>query len=263
MLNQKGFVLAQLLFWGAVVIIAGAAAVKNNVIPWEISIGENIPAVALSPTPINCPPGQIYTQTGCLELQKDSNQVEGVTTQAIPKPTQKPVYIDPDPIIDCNFTQTGTKKLRRSECSKSFDCQIGDKWYVYTDRNKCTEDQKNYWNNKQGNSNNVTSYPSCTVYYPLLGYSRTYNNVESSQCSVWQQQANSITPAPTTAPYQYSQEYIDTYNKSMQEINKDWKPAQFVAPTQKCYATWDDYFSAHPNYAPQNIKGMSGTPPCD
>ena len=34
-------------------------------------------------------------------------------------------------------------------------------------------------------------------------------------------------------------------------------------PTPKCYATWEEYFNAHPNYAPQNIQYISGSPPCD
>jgi len=271
MISQKGFVFVPAIIYAIVALIgigtAGAIAVKNDIIPWEISIGEDIATITSSPTPTDCPSGQIYTQTGCLELQKDSDQVKEANTQATPKLTQKTVYIDPDPIINCNFSYLPSKQMKQSQCNISFECQIGSQWYIYTSRDKCTNDQNIA--NKQNNN-----YPPCIVYYPALGYSKTYNYTSPSDCSYWQQRAKTTTqplslpeikaaPLPTAEPYQYSQEYLDANAKAIKNLTDPWKPTQFVAPTPKCYATWDEYFNAHPNYAPQNITGMSTTPPCD
>jgi len=159
--------------------------------------------------------------------------------------------------------------MKTSECSRSFECEMAsNQWLIYTSRDKCKADQVQYSNNQQANN-----YPSCTIYYPALGYSQTYY-VSPEICSYYRQQATTtyqapdppsfqIDPLPTVEPYQYSQEYLDSINNFNNAINEDYQPTQFEAPTPTCYATWYEYFNAHPNYAPQNIAGMSGTPPCD
>lgn len=185
----------------------------------------------------------------------------------LPVPTTKAVYNDPDPIINCNYKYLGTQQIKRSLCNIQFECQVGDKWYFYTSREKCAEDQKKY---------NAIKYPPCTVYYKYSGESKTYNYMTPEQCSYWQQRASissqplslpkfEITPFPTVEPYQYSQEYLDAIKKANQEINKDWQPSQFVPPTSTCYATWDDYFKAHPHAGDAPIYGVKqvGLPPCE
>lgn len=67
-------------------------------------------------------------------------------------PTKSPVNyanniqptIDPDPIIDCIFDHVAPQKMRVSECQQTFECEI-DKWYVYTDKEKCKSDQRSYF----------------------------------------------------------------------------------------------------------------------
>ena len=106
-------------------------------------------------------------------------------------PPQKVIAtIDPDPIVDCKFTYIGTKKLRRSLCKKSTDCQIGGKWIYYDSVDKCKADQNAYYqqqNQKNANNSNsnppiITSNPiynskpliTCVVSYPCNGTSYTY-----------------------------------------------------------------------------------------
>jgi hypothetical protein len=53
-----------------------------------------------------------------------------------------------DPFISCSISSEcggGTALLKKSACSKSTCCQIGDKWYLYSDKNQCGQDQKTYW----------------------------------------------------------------------------------------------------------------------
>lgn len=136
-----------------------------------------------------------------------------------------------------------------------------------------------YSKNSQRKTTNTNSstYPPCTVNYKYSGESKTYNYMTPEQCSYWQQKASTVytppanlgqlnytpAPLPTYPPYQPSQEYLDSLERANKTFSEPWKPSQFTAPTQKCYATWDEYFNAHPNYAPQNIKYVGGTPPCD
>lgn len=163
-MNQKGFIVIPALIWwvlGAVVLTS--VAVKEGAISIEYppKTQEEVAINVSSPTP--------------LPTYKPSP-----TPIPIQTPTPKPIQqvepsIDPDPIISCNFPQSGTKKLRKSECSRSFDCQIGGQWYIYTDKNKCSEDQKNYWSKvysppATGNSNNIPSTPSEPTITCVLPY---------------------------------------------------------------------------------------------
>lgn len=186
-MNQKGFIAIPVLVWwlvGATVLVGGITAVKSGYV--AINLQEEV----------ECPEGTVKTQFGnnfeCLTKQAPTlgsvlpTKIEPSPT---PTPTKKPVQqvvpnVDPDPIINCNFTYLGSKKLRRSECSKSFDCQIGGQWYIYTDKNKCSEDQKNYWSKvysppATGNSNTIPStQPSKPLVDCVLSYG-TYRWLES------------------------------------------------------------------------------------
>jgi len=194
-----------------------------------------------------------------------------------PTPTLKPrakEYVaptltpDPDPIIPCNISINcggGTRQMKRSECNQLTCCELGkNSWSLYANKTACIQAQNNY------------NYQPCTVYYSSLGYSQTYPGLTNEECSnlrnrvynlsVNQGQSNYISspsPLPTVEPYQYSQEYLDALEKFNKEISEPFEPSQFVAPTSKCYTTWEEYFNAHPNYAPQDIQYMSGSPPCD
>lgn len=103
------------------------------------------------------------------------------TDSPTPFPTYPPVktYVDPDPIISCNYKYLGTQQIRRSLCNIQFECQIGDKWYFYTSHDKCSQDQKaNYdkvyketydatYKSLTGNSGHPTLAPFPTL--PSLG----------------------------------------------------------------------------------------------
>lgn len=152
------------------------------------------------------------------------------STYVAPTPTS-----DPDPIVNCHFNTNcggGSMIMRSSACTQSTCCKVGNSWFTYANNSICTQAQYEYSRSR-------------TVTVPTFAPLRVNE------------------PAPTEAPYQSSQQYNDALNKFNQVVATPYQPQQFVAPTQKCYATWDEYFNAHPNYASQNISGMSGAPPCD
>jgi hypothetical protein len=183
--------------------------------------------------------------------------------------SQTTAYVDSDPIVNCGPGQISKQyvKDRSSKCVNYVDCGLnGNSVYTLMLKTECDK--------KHAESNRANPYPPCTINYPALGYSKTYDDLTPSDCSYYKQKAIDgskplalptfkVAPIPTIEPYQYSQEYLDALNKFNQVVSTPFQPSQFVAPTPKCYATWDEYFNAHPNYAPQNITQMSGTPPCD
>lgn len=225
MLNQKGIVWMPIIIWSAIILLTGTVAVKEKLITIDLSgNGLLIQKVAVTPAPLPDPDLKLI-------IPSSDPSYTPIPTH---KPT-KPVYVDPDPIEPCTSKYSGDSiKVRRSECqNKYIDCQINNTWKVLT-KDDCTK--------QQTGNNSVNNYPPCVVYYPALGYSRTYNYTSPSDCSYWQERAKTSTqplllpeikaaPLPTIEPYKPSQEYTDTYNKNMQEINKEWKPTQFVAPT--------------------------------
>jgi len=67
-----------------------------------------------------------------------------------------------DPIVNCRIHANcggGYKNIRRSECDNSTCCEVGSKWYFYTDQNKCDQDQSSYnsQNSNKTNSTNITN----------------------------------------------------------------------------------------------------------
>lgn len=198
-MNQKGFVIAPVILWivGALVL-TGTVAVKEGLISVDLSekithdgsrtgarVGyqsycnpeQGVVIYENEKMPFVTDEGENVLWTkGDIDCYKERKLAEKNIQVPPPTSTPKPVQqaaptIDPDPIINCNFPQSGIKKLKRSECSKSFDCQIGGQWYIYTDKSKCSEDQKNYWSKvyspSTGNSNLPPSEPlvDCKLSY--------------------------------------------------------------------------------------------------
>lgn len=160
---------------------------------------------------------------------------EPTTQPSTPKPKVQGVItaVDNDPIINCTIHANcggGTTKLKSSICKQSTCCRISGKWFFYESNAKCEQDQKNA-NNKQGGISNTVSpnYPPCTVFYPLLGYSRTYSYISPSQCSIWQTQASSYSspmPQPTYAPAPTQdpayQNLLDQHAEACNQAAAEW-----------------------------------------
>lgn len=158
-------------------------------------------------------------------------------------------YIDPDSIISCNFKIVASKQMKRSECLKSFECQINSQWYIYTSREKCTEDQKSFWNNRTGSSYTSPSYPPCIVYYPALHTSSTYSYTSPETCKQWQDTANTgstntfqPTQQPTTIPAQDNSEYnelLRQHAEACKGVVAEWNTIK-----ENFYATEYNNFSS-------------------
>lgn len=269
-MKQKGIVFLPLLIWSFVglatvsAIVLGTAIIKDNI---------NLePSPSVTPTPIQCPQGWVSTEAGCLELQKGSDT-----------PTIFPVK------QQTNTSQTNTNNGSRTGSIISYkEYCSGKEISVYANEiftkvspfdgktySMTQGDWDCYSKNSQGKSANIdtSSSPPCTVYYNILKLTRTYTGLSSEECTklkndAYIPQANnaqlSYTPAPlpTYPPYQYSQEYTDSINNFNQEVSKPYQPSQFTAPTPRCYASWTEYFNAHPSYSSNNITQV-GSPPCD
>lgn len=195
------------------------------------------------------------------ELLTETNTPTPTATEtAKPTPKPKPIAvktIDPDPIINCTITANcggGTRQMKRSVCSKSTCCQIGNNWYIYSSNEKCDEDQKSQYSNDR-----------VYCYDPNLKYSyyTTASSCSQIQSSYKYKLDYEITPFPSIEPYQPSQEYLDSINNLNNVVNATWAPTQVILPTSHCYANWDEYFNAHPEVAGSNVTVMNGTPPCD
>jgi len=241
MMDQKGIAFIPLLIWSFV----GLATVSATVLGTEI-IKDNInleTSVSVIPTPSNCPKGWISTQTGCLELQKDSDI-------PITSPVKKSVSTSQTII---NGSRSGSIIPYKEYCSGKqisvYENEILTKVSPFDGKtySMTQGDWDCYANNSQRKTTitNTSTYPPCTVYYKYSGESKTYDYMTSDQCSYWQQKANTAytppanlgqlnytpAPLPTYPPYQPSQEYLDSLNKANQVFTEQWQPSQFVAPT--------------------------------
>lgn len=114
---------------------------------------------------------------------------------------------------------------------KTYGMTKGD-WDCY-DKNSQTQKQL---------ANTQNNYPPCTVYYPGLKESKTYNYTSPEQCSYWQERAATppqpltlpeikAAPLPTIEPYKFSQEFLDALERSREYNSTPWKPTQFNPPT--------------------------------
>lgn len=92
---------------------------------------------------------------------------------------------DPDPIVDCNFKYVGTKKIRSSECSKSFECQIGGQWYIYTSKEQCSQDQARSTTTTQPREK-VVIIQNNDPKIPCPGYKGKIDYMPQSECPAWQ-----------------------------------------------------------------------------
>lgn len=144
---------------------------------------------------------------------------------------------DPDPIIDCQFSTVGTVKLKKSVCSITFECQIGGPWYLYTDKNKCLEDQKKY-----ASGGKVTN-PTITNYVPLPSVSFQEGLMS---CPVYNAQSNStqylllkITECTQKVNEQnrLNDEYYVARNQSIQQTNE--LEQQHQDACYRAVAEWD------------------------
>ena len=129
--------------------------------------------------------------------QTPTSSIEATDTPIIesPTPTTAPVYVDPDPIVNCDFSATSCKgqtiSVKRSLCSQTTCCGFnGGKWIPYANVVSCDADQaKENQNNNQNTNQQQNNYPPCTVNY-ALGIVQTYYDVSPETCKVWQDEAN-------------------------------------------------------------------------
>lgn len=242
MLHQKGIAFIPVVIWSVIALAGistfGVVAVKSGLLTVNPPATVKTPTAVYYPTPGECPSGQIYTQTGCLKL----DQVKGVSSQITPKPTQKSVYVNPDPVIDCTSSYPNCNgqsiKAKRSECSKITCCQVGDKWSVYPSNDQCEKAQDAVYKQTQpSNIQNTYIVPSyapipnkplitCVITYPCTGNSFTYQyDVES--CNLYKQQAIDRCPAPAASPTQtpmtedQAQSLIDQHNRQVTQCQSD------------------------------------------
>ena len=120
-----------------------------------------------------------------------SQAVRDINTYQVPTPTT-----DPDPIIACEINTNcggGTMQLRRSECSNTTCCQIGNKWVLYKDPNQCTSDQNTYYKTGDAGGNYVLPHYSYPTYPPLQTSEQTPGYSYSSPTATpYQQQAPNL-----------------------------------------------------------------------
>lgn len=253
MLNQKGIVLTPLMIWAVIIvgsIFIAQDAVKQGYIQLDLPSSDQISDVSTSPSS---------------------------EPTFIPIPTEEPTAIPTNYVEQkINTTQTTSNGSRTGRIIKYKEYCKGDQEIsVYENEliTKKVADGNTYSMTKTDwdcysrdiatRPSNTQNYPPCIIYYPALGYSRTYNYTSPSACSYWQERVKATTqplklpeikvvPLPIIEPYKP--------NNIVPNIDPNWQPTQFVAPTSKCYTTWDEYFKAHPNYG-TNITG--GSPPCD
>lgn len=214
MTDQKGFTFVPILIAVVAGILFTGATIKG-LIPIDLSGNRSsvqkvnatpTPTPSESPTPIpTYPPTQI--------------------------PKIKPVYVDPDPIVNCNISSNcggGNRQMKKSECNQSTCCQLGNAWSIYPNKTACTQAQNNYNSSKTSGAN----YPPCTVYYPALHISSTYSYTSPETCKQWQDTANAgstntlqPTQQPTTAPTQDNAEYnnlLKQHQEACQRVVAEW-----------------------------------------
>ncbi|MBI2019052.1 hypothetical protein HYS95_00090 [Candidatus Daviesbacteria bacterium] len=136
-----------------------------------------------------------------------------ITPTATIKPSQKTVYTDPDPFIDCESSYPNCKgtsiRVRSSQCSKTTCCQVGTTWSIYPSNEKCDDAQKNFQsqqapvqnttqNISQPSSNKVPvfiSYNGYTVYCPSqnVGAVQSIASTMESKKNQWSSDYNKCT----------------------------------------------------------------------
>ena len=173
---------------------------------------KNEQSITISPTPTQQPTPTSYK----LPSSTPKPVVKGVKTSYI--------TTDPDPIIDCTFTYLGTKQLKRSECNISFECEIDSKWYLYTSRDKCKQDQSSYWskyydeNSPPDNNLNSTPLSIKNISCVINGEIYMMNNQENCDS------ARSLVEAAKLKyprPEEITSKYIDEFNESAAKMRQE------------------------------------------
>lgn len=119
---------------------------------------------------------------------------------------------DPDPIINCKSDNFGILKIRKSECNRGRECQVGDKWMFAASEADCLSAQNAISGQSASVSipvytnNNQINAVTCTVSYPCSGNTYTYKLLPDD-CKDAQQKAidmcksfESSGSLPTTQP---------------------------------------------------------------
>ncbi|MEM4711401.1 MAG: peptidoglycan-binding protein [Candidatus Woesearchaeota archaeon] len=75
---------------------------------------------------------------------------------------------DPDPLVNCLVHENcggGSRLLKKSICDQSTCCQIGNSWIFYESKDKCKQDQENFYkNNSLINTNNQNNQQKQLVF---------------------------------------------------------------------------------------------------
>ncbi len=182
-----------------------------------------------------------------------ANRILGVTPTTIPlltpiptltpagiqiptaTPTEnKEVYIDPDPVIECQNPNCGSINIKKSLCSNTVGyacCQVGSTWTWYASRDKCSQDQANYIQNQvskntsQGNNEpNITCVLNWGTYQLPKSVCDGYKN--SPQITPY---ASNYVPYPTSPPapvvdhQKLQQACVDQENKTYSDLLFEYK----------------------------------------
>lgn len=181
-------------------VIAGATILFQSV-GYMIGVKLELPSInPLSPTPIVITSPAPSNEAPLMPKSAKATLVNSTSP-------------DPDPIIDCNFPQSGTKKMHRSDCVKSTDCQIGDKWYVYLSTEGCKQDQLAYWkSNYQPKTYSDTRYSTYTPTFTSTSPSVPCPNCDMPSMEEYKEKLNEITKQGEPTNYQ---QYVNDFRKSV------------------------------------------------
>lgn len=104
------------------------------------------------------------------------------TINRTPSLVQSKVAVDPDPVISCNFPNSGPKQMRQSECAKATDCGLETGvWEPALSADACKKRQTEYYNSKHpecfvwGKTLRLTP-ETCTSYKQQEASSNSWNN---------------------------------------------------------------------------------------
>lgn len=119
------------------------------------------------------------------------SRVLGLSTQATPTPSATPTFVplltntpiltptsvprqntyDPDPIIDCKSDNLGVLRIRRSECTKGTECDLGNnRWIFAATKAECVVAQNAADTGNPPQQNYGTSEPTVTCVMPYGTY---------------------------------------------------------------------------------------------
>lgn len=206
----------------------------------------------------------LFRQVQILNLGKKTTLPLPIPTITITQPTDTPTptvrptvqiiapTTDPDPIIKCSISANcggGAIDLRSSVCSQSTCCQVGDKWYFYQSKSKCTADQNTYNTNVNNTYvNSGVQYYPCTLYYPALKLYQTYNSLYATKGQCDAEQASLNSGSSNTPP---------TYTQPVYVALPTPTPDPYCATAVSNWKSFEENFMAGPinNYS-SSYEGM-------